>query len=46
MNNIKIKESDYLEIIQLYESGKSMKDIAIIYKVSAPCIKYHLSSAP
>lgn len=42
MNNVKIKESDYKEMIKLYESGKSMKDIAKIYKVTAPCIKYNL----
>lgn len=46
MNNdrrIKLSEADIAEINRLYESGRTMRSLAIKFGVSSFCIKYHLS---
>lgn len=41
-NRIKLSEADIAEINRLYETGRTMRSIAIEFDVSPYCIKYHL----
>ena len=40
---IKLSEAEIAEINRLYESGRTMRSLAIEFGVSPFCIKYHLS---